>query len=91
MIMLCADTHEERFIMVQCIVDAVGDEAYMVQRVHNLFPILIGGRVENMSDDNMLKLWWQGTIYIICIREEQGSLKESANSPVKSNGHFGTS
>ena len=57
MIMQCADTHEERSIMVQCIVDAVGDEAYMVQRVHKLFPIFIGGRVENMSDDNMLKLW----------------------------------
>ena len=57
MIMECDDTYNNRNEMYNEIMRALDQEAYMVRNNMNMFPILLGQRIEGMSDVGMLRLW----------------------------------
>ena len=64
MVIQCDDTQVERDDMMNEIYMNTEEEAHLVQNTMDLFPVLLGKKIEGMSDTGMLNIWVIAGTYI---------------------------
>ena len=57
MIIQCEDTEHDRAEMLREIYTALDDESDLVQNTRDVLPILLGRRIEGISEKSMMRLW----------------------------------